>query len=467
MNNFRTKAVYLRPLLVTIILVAVYRLGILVPLPFLDIERVKVQFGTSISYNIMDGQFSVFILGIMPYVSAYILVEIFSLCIPFLKKLRSKGYEGRLKLKRISLLLALGLAILQAIGIVSGLESWSMPDGKSILNISKTFEYVVLICVIVGCFYLLVVICELITKFGIGHGISIILLSGICGGFIERAGINFERFKFYLSSYFIALLIFCAFIYIALVLLKTRISIPCYHEKEKNTVYYFQLNLSPSSMAAVTFAASITMLPATLSYTWGIGRSIAENLIPGTFVYTLATFVCATTLSFLFGWAFLHPRRRVMKMQTRGWQLVTTEQSTERYLLKRQFIYNLPWTIFLCIIVVLPSVLISAANVPFYIGVSSIPVIVAISLDLVGSFKFYKNNLHRPVKIAEFHDVYDAKMIQNHMEALGIKSYLRGYHHRLLKYFFGPYLEMSLIVDDQDKEIAKTLIKDYYDGLGL
>ena len=154
-------------------------------------------------------------------------------------------------------------------------------------------------------------------------------------------------------------------------------------------------------------------------------------------------------------------------MRTRGWHIVDMESSSERFLLKKQFIYNLPWTIFLCIMVVVPSTLISAANVPFYLGGSSIPVIVAISLDLIGSFKFYQNDLHRPIKIAELHDIYDANMIQNHMEAVGIKSYLRGYHHRLLRYFFGPHLDMSLIIDDQDKEKAQKLIRDFYDGLGL
>jgi hypothetical protein len=58
-------------------------------------------------------------------------------------------------------------------------------------------------------------------------------------------------------------------------------------------------------------------------------------------------------------------------------------------------------------------------------------------------------------------------MIQNHLEALGIKSCLRGYHHRLLNYFFGPHLEISLIIDDQDSESAQMLIQNYYGGLGL
>ena len=58
-------------------------------------------------------------------------------------------------------------------------------------------------------------------------------------------------------------------------------------------------------------------------------------------------------------------------------------------------------------------------------------------------------------------------MIKNHVEASGIACHLRGYHHRLLSYFFGPHIEMSLVIDKQDTEQVRTLIQDYYSGLGL
>ena len=467
-SNFRIKPEFLRPLLVTIILIVVYRLGFLVPIPFLDIEGIKDQFGTSSTYNPMNGHFSIFMLGIMPYVSAYILVELFSLFTPPLKKMRSGDIEGRKKLKRISLVLSLILAVYQAIGIISGLQGWNLSNGKAILNVSTVFEHGILVCVLMGSFYLLVCICELVSMFGIGHGISIILLSGICGDFIGRMPMLFRRFEYYeFSAYFIAIFVFCALISFAFILLKTKISIPCYHEKDNITVDYFRLNLSPSSLAALTYAATIIMLPVTLTQLFGIDSSIANNLRPGSFLYNFISIIFVFIFSFIFGWAFLHPRRRMIKMQTRGWRFAEMGATAEAYILKRQFIYNLPWTVFLCAMVVVPNILISGANVPFYLGGSSIPVLVAVSLDIIGGFKFYQNSIHKPIKIAEFHDIYDANMINNHMEAAGIKSFLRGYHHRLLTYFFGPYLEMSLIIDYHDKEKAKLLIQEFYGGLGL
>lgn len=467
-SQTRMTPVFQKPLFITIILVAVYRLGILVPIPFLNPVEGEEAFGISLFYSQTNWHFSIFLLGIMPYVSAYILVEILALCIPNLKRLRSGDYVGRLKLKGISLVLALGLAIYQSNSLVSGLKSMTYSNETSLINVSNTFEHVVLVCVMVGSFYLLVALCELISRFGIGHGISIIILSGICGDFFGRIPKHLERFKYSdLSSYIIAFIVFCGLITFTLVLLKTKISIPCYHEKDKTPVDYFQLNLSPSSMAALTYAATIILLPATLSYKFGIGTSLSNDLQPGSLGYNLISIICIVVFSFLFGWTFLHPRKRVQKMRARGWHIADTGTTAENFLLKRQLIYNLPWTIFLCIMVVVPTMIISTARTPFYLGGSSIPVMVAISLDLIGGFKFYQNNPHRPIKIAEFHDIYDANMIQNHLKAVGIKSSLRGYHHRLLCYFFGPHIEMSLIIDYQDKKSAQTLIQEYYGGLGL
>lgn len=221
----------------------------------MDIDGINGQLGTANMYSPTDGGFSIFLLGIMPYVSAYILVELFSLFIPFLKKLRSGDLEGRRKLKRISL-----------------------------------------------------------------------------------------------------------------VLLKTKISIPFYHEKDNTVVDYFQLNLCPSSMAALTFSTTIIMLPASLSYFFGVESGGFDHLRPDSFAYNLISCICIIMFSFLFGWAFLHPHRRVNRMLASGWRIADVGTPAERFILKQQFIYNLPWTIYLCVMAVVPNMLISGANVPFYMG---------------------------------------------------------------------------------------------------
>lgn len=446
-------------------MVVLYRLGTFLELPFIDTEGFVSQFGKYAQHNVQE-RFSIFLLGIMPYVSAYICVELLSLCIPFLKKMRSGGFRGRQKLKRISLTLALLFASIQAIGLVKGFKELTLKNGESIVNISNSFEYMMLICLMVLGVYILIVLCELISKYGIGHGISIVLLSGICGDFFQGLSVHFHKLEYYeyaLFPYVLAALAFLTLASFSYVLLKTRVPIHFYHKSNKILVDYFQLNLAPSSLAAITYASSIIMLPMFFE----TGETPADIFHPGSIWYNSLSVCWIFTFSCLFGWAFLHPGQRIKKMRDAGWHMGGTYANAEKTLLKKQFIYNLPWTLFLCLMVILPSTLITSVNVPFYVGGSSIPIIVAIFLDLFNEFDFYQKHLSQPVKVAELHDVYDANMIQNHLKATGINSFLQGYHHRLLRYIFGPHIEMSLVVDEQDKEQVQKLIHEYYGGNGL
>ena len=115
----------------------------------------------------------------MPYVSAYVLVEVLSLFIPPLKHLRKGDVEGRRKLKQVALMLTLFLGILQAIGIINGLKRMQSPSGIRVLEMGYGYEYFLLIAILVCGVFFLIIICELISKFGIGHGLSLLLFSGI------------------------------------------------------------------------------------------------------------------------------------------------------------------------------------------------------------------------------------------------------------------------------------------------
>jgi preprotein translocase subunit SecY len=443
-------------------------LGLLIPIPFLDAGCITGQFRTFIPDSPNAVHFSLGMLGIMPYVSAYILVEISSLCIPFLKKLRSGSFEGRRKLKRLAFALALPLAAFQANGILSGIEGMNLSNGNPVITLFNSNEYLIVLCLLVFCFYLLVALCELITRFGIGHGISIIILTGICSSFLSWIPDYFEQFGYYDLPIHM-LFLTGMFVYLALpyVLLKAKIPIRCYHEKDNTKVDYFELNMAPSSKEALSYSFSIVMLPLMLSSFFDTSSSVADMLHPGSLWYSLLVIFSIFVFSYLFSWAFLHPRRRVDTMRKRGWHIADIDMPSEKFLLRKQFKYTLPWTIYLCIIATVSSMLIYTIDFPFFIGGSALLIIVAISLDLMCGFRFYKKNIPQPIKIAEYHDIYDANMIRNHLKAMGIMCHLRGYHHRLLSYFFGPHIDMSLIIDTQDTERVQMLIQDYYGGLGL
>lgn len=453
-----------KKLIITLLALSVHRLGLQVPLPFIDSQGLN-QLGLGL---LGIEKFSIFRLGIMPYISAYVFIEILSLFIPPLKKLRSGDANGRKKLKIISLILAIGLAVFQAKLIVDGLAGLNLPGGGYALNITGNLEYLMIMAVIVCCFYFLVALCELISKFGIGHGISLIILSDICAEFYDQIPDILNQQKLHgLSPLIIAAIVFFVLISLTQILLKTKLSVPCCHNKDNIVVDYFKLNMSPSALSPVIYAVSLIMVPATLAQFLDNFKDISEKIQPGTPLYYLAMVFFIFIFSYLFGWAFLHPRKRVEKMRKRGWHFKTIETSSENVIFKKFLIYNLPWTAFLCLLAILPIFILSKTDVPFYIGGSSVLIVVAIVLDLISGFKFYQKKFRKPVKIAELHDIYDADMIQNHLRAAGIESHMKGFHHRILLYFFGPYLEITLMVDTENQKDAKALINNYYNGLGL
>jgi len=218
-------------IVITVVLVLIYRLGVQIQIPFISTEVAQEVFKT---YRYFEpgyiGRFSIFSLGLMPYVSAYLMVEICSLFIPFLKKLRMGDYEGRQRLKKIALLLTLPLGVLQGSGIVIGLLDTISPDGEKFLEISGSYEYILLVAILVASLFFLIFITKLISKFGVGHGISIIILSGICADLSSSAIRNLGNFsKIELNMLLLLAAIFSFMVVSTVVLLRTKISIPIYH----------------------------------------------------------------------------------------------------------------------------------------------------------------------------------------------------------------------------------------------
>ena len=453
----------------TLLLLVVYRLGAHLPIPFLDTDALAAHnLGFSVRSSGDSESFSVLMLGLMPYVSAYVLVELLSLVVPFLKRFRQGGLAGRRSLKRIALVLALLLAVVQARSIIQSLEGWVLDGARPVLSSVGDAQQALLVAILVMGSFGLVGLCELISGYGVGHGISVVALTGLCAQFGGRLPMLAERFSHYeTGTFIIAALFFSICTAMALVLLNTRVGIRCTHAKLDKQVAYFQLNLCPSSAEALTYASTLTMLPLTLVGAFGRQAAFLEEVNPGSFWYSALTVITVAVLSYLFGWAFLHPRRRLKKMHAWGWRLGEPGENSAAALFKKQLVLNLPWTVFLCLMAVAPSLLISWADVPFYIGGRNLFVLTAVCLDLAAFFHLSARPVPAPVKIAEYHDVYDAVMIKNHLSAAGIPCCLRGYHHRLLSYFLGPHIEISLLVDRADHARARAVIATFYGGSGL
>jgi len=463
-NQNRFAGQMVRSVIITVLLITIYRLGTQVPLPFIDNQALMDFFKSQRLVHI-----SVFELGITPYLSAYVLVEIFSLFVPFLKKLRAGDYEGRRRLKRFAIGITLPLGILYGDGIVKTFSNITLPTGTKILTLESSHEYILLVTILVAGVFFLVFISELISKYGIGNGISILLFSGICAALGNSIKRNYVRFSdFGPGVYLVSLIIVVVIVFFIIKLLQTKISVAVNHKLLKKPVNLFQFNTCPSGTIAIFYATSIVMLPATLFNFVGGGDTFLKIFSPISFAYNLSLVLILGIISYLFAWLFFHPARRLKKMREREWIFSKSDQDTKGYLSRKLLIYNLPWTALLCGLAVLPHILIVSFNVPFYIGGSSLYIAVAIGLDILDRYNIQRQlGTGRLVKIAELHDVYDATMIKKHLESKGIISHLQGYYHRHLLYFFGPFIDISLMVGENDTKAASELLRKYYKSLGL
>lgn len=297
------------------------------------------------------------------------------------------------------------------------------------------------------------------------------MLSGISADFfhnLKRNLANSSEFGFGSGVYPLTLIIVVVIAFFIIRLLKTKVSVSINHKLLQRPVKFFQFNTCPSGAIAIPYAISIVMFPVTLGNFMGRGDSFACIYNPTSFFYNASQVLFIFAISYLFAWLFLHPARRLKRMRERGWIFSKSDQNIKSYLSQKLLIYNLPWTALLCSLAVLPHILIVSFNTPFYIGGSSLYLAIVIALDIFDRYKAQRQSrTGRLIKIAELHDVYDAAMIKKHLESKGVISHLQGYYHRHLLYFFGPFIDISLMVGKTDTKAATELLRKYYKSLGL
>ena len=448
---------------------------LIIPMPFVDLGEFYsysetiggLFFGSDILNHI-----SITALGIMPFVSAYILVEILSLILPFLKKHRTGEYRGRKVLKTYAIGLTLILSVVQGYFIIHGLRGMLSPSGEPILNLSSNLQFLALLATLVTSVFVLLFLAEIVTKYGIGNGISLLILSGTCFSLFDNFLNFFDKTSELQQNFFyvvvFAVLVTFLFAFIPIVLIKTTYTIPLKHSSDDSSSHFFKLSSCLSGKEIIGYATSLLMLPATLfSFVWGFD-SFANSLYPGSFFYYFFSCILVILLSYVLGWLFLSPTKRFKTLKYWGWNSVGNQSFSIDFIKRKFLIMNLPWTIFLCAVIILPTITITGFDIPFYLGGASLIIIAVISLDFVSRFRLWNENVYdKTFKIAEFQDVHHATMIKNHLISENIKFYLQGYYHRHLLYFFGPYIPINLMVPLYEVDRVKEIISRYYGGLGL
>ncbi len=388
-------------ILITLGLLAVYRLGAHIPTPGVNAQILTRVFeqaqGTVLGMvDLFTGgalkQMTVFALGIMPYISASIILQLLTVVVPYLERLAKEGEQGRQKITQYTRYGTVVLSAVQSFGISVGLER--MEGGSVVPSPGWAFRLTTVITLTAGTAFIMW-LGEQITERGIGNGISLIIFAGIVTRLPVGAANTIEsvrRGEFALFS-LIGLILMMVLVVAAVILMQqgTR-KIPVQYAKRVvgRRIYggqstHIPLRVNTAGVIPVIFASSIIVFPATIARfvenQWM--RAIAEQLSPGHMLYTVLFAMLIIFFAYFYTAIVFNPTELAENMKKYGGYIpgVRPGKRTATYIDSVLTRITLAGAIFLAAIAILPQILIQAMKVPFYFGGTALLIVVGVALD--------------------------------------------------------------------------------------
>ena len=400
-----------RRLTFLLLALVVYRIGAHIPVPGIDPGQLQQFFkgqegGILGMANLMSGgalsRFTVFALGIMPYISASIIMQLLTYVLPAFEQLKKEGEAGRRKITQYTRYGTLGLALFQSLGIAVALES----SAGLVISPGFGFRLTAVFTLTAGTMFLMW-LGEQITERGLGNGISILIFAGIAANLPSAIGGLLELVRTGAMSIIVSLLI------VALVGLVTYVVVFIERGQRKilvnyarrqvgNKVYggqssHLPLKLNMAGVIPPIFASSIILLPATVVGWFSAGESmrwlkdIAGSLTPGQPIYVM--FYAAAIVFFCFFYTALvfNSRETADNLKKSGAFIpgIRPGDQTARYIDKILVRLTLAGAIYITCVCLLPEFLILKYNVPFYFGGTSLLIIVVVTMDFMSQVQNY------------------------------------------------------------------------------
>ncbi|MBN1471687.1 MAG: preprotein translocase subunit SecY [Syntrophaceae bacterium] len=393
-----------RRILFTILLLGVYRIGVYIPTPGIDNVALLAYFehAKGSLFGLMDmfaggafSNFSIFALGIMPYISASIILQLLTIAIPHLERLSKEGESGRRKITQYTRYGTVLLSMIQGFGIAFGLQQMAGPSGAPIvLQPGIGFVLMTMITLTSGtCFIMW--LGEVITEKGIGNGISLIIFAGIVCRIPAAIGNTFRLATAGELGVLVILLITALMVLVvgAIVFVEggqRRIPVQYAKRVVGRKMYggqttHLPLKVNTSGVIPPIFASSVIMFPATIAnfapQTWM--KDIAAYLVPGRLAYE------ALYVAFIFFFCFFYtavtfkPDDVAENMKKYGGYVpgIRPGKKTAEYIENVLEKLTFSGAIYVSIICVLPSVLIAQLDVPFYFGGTALLIVVGVAMD--------------------------------------------------------------------------------------
>tara|TARA_R110001583_G_scaffold195094_2_gene369101 strand:- start:31778 stop:33103 length:1326 start_codon:yes stop_codon:yes gene_type:complete len=389
----------------------VYRLGAHIPVPGIDPERLAELFQSQAGgilgvFNLFSGgalsRFTIFALGIMPYISASIIMQLMTVAVPHFEALKKEGEAGRRKITQYTRYGTLVLALAQSLGIAMALEG----QAGLVLDPGLTFRLVSVATLVTGTMFLMW-LGEQITERGIGNGISIIIFAGIAAGLPSAIGGLFELVRTGAMHPFTALLI-CVLVvvvtgFVVFVERGQRKILVNYAKRQVgNKVYggqssHLPLKLNMSGVIPPIFASSIILFPATLGQWFGASegmtwlRDISSTLAPGQPIYVMLYAVAIVFFCFFYTALVFNARETADNLKKSGAFVpgIRPGDQTARYIDKILMRLTLAGAVYITLVCLLPEFLILKWNVPFYFGGTSLLIIVVVTMDFMAQVQAY------------------------------------------------------------------------------
>jgi len=395
-------------LLFVLIALVVYRFGAHLTIPGIDHEALARMFaqqkGTILDmFNMFSGgalsRLSIFALGIMPYISASIIIQLMTSVIPTLEQLKKEGEQGRRKITQYTRYATLGLALFQSVGITVALQNQGV-----VVHPGISFIFIGAVTLITGTMFLMW-LGEQITERGIGNGISIIIFAGIVAGLPRALGGTLELARTgELGPAVILLLLGLAIAVTAFIVFiergQRRITVNYAKRQQGRRMYAAQsshlpLKLNMAGVIPPIFASSIILFPATLGQWFGQAQSlgwlqhIGRMLSPGQPLYIVSYAGAIIFFCFFYTALVFDSRETADNLKRSGAFIpgIRPGEQTARYIDKVMTRLTAVGALYITLICLLPEFLILYWNVPFYFGGTSLLIIVVVIMDFMSQLQ--------------------------------------------------------------------------------
>lgn len=399
-----------RRILFTLFLLAVYRIGVYIPTPGIDNVALMAYFehARGSLFGLMDmfaggafSNFSIFALGIMPYISASIILQLLTVAVPHLEKLSKEGESGRRKITQYTRYGTIILSIIQGFGIAWGLQHMASPAGAPIvLQAGWSFIFMTIITLTSGTAFLMW-LGETITEKGIGNGISLIIFAGIVCRMPAAIGNTYQLVTAGELGVLIILLlaVMMALVIGAIVFVEGgQRRIPVQYAKRivgrkmyGGQTTHLPLKINSAGVIPPIFASSVIMFPATIANFAQEGwmREIAEYLIPGKLGYEILYVGLIFFFCFFYTAVTVKPDDMAENMKKFGGFIpgIRPGGKTAEYIETILERLTFSGAIYISIVCVLPSVLIGQFNIPFYFGGTALLIVVGVGMDTAGQIE--------------------------------------------------------------------------------